>query len=286
MRIGIIGTGLMGSNLSRCLAGKGVGLVVYNRTKSRAEDLCREVGCRVVDHPRDLVDVDAVIVFVFDDEAVRSVLLGRDGLVHSGSPTMVLNSSTITPETSMYIAEKMSEAGFTYYEAPVYGSTDEARECKLVSLLAGDPDERGRAEKVAMHYSKEILYIGGVPKAMALKLALNNIGLSLPPIIGESLELLEAYDVSLDSFLEASSKLWFGGFVERYLGRITMPRGSVRFTVRGAAKDYRTISGALSSRGYPSIVSSALMNYYMIASYRMEGEDYPRAAGQFLKKKR
>jgi len=284
LRIGIIGTGLMGSNLARCLHGKGVELVVYNRTRGKAEKLCSEIGCRVVDKPSLMRDVDAVIVFVFDDQAVQGVLVGGDGLIHSGSSTMVLNASTITPITSLEVGEALESSGYTYFEAPVYGSTDEARECRLVSMLGGEQDRVDEAARITSLYSTETIYVGGVSKAMALKLALNNIGLSLPPIIGESLELLEAYNVSLEKFMEVSMKLWFGSILERYMKRIMGGSGNIRFTVKGAAKDYRTITRALTDKYYPAIISSALMNYYTIASGSMGSSDYPKAGRVFLKK--
>jgi 3-hydroxyisobutyrate dehydrogenase len=285
LRIAVIGAGLMGSNLTRCLVSRGVEVIVYNRTRSKAERLCRETGCSVVEAPRKIRDADAAVVFVFDDKAVLNVLLGDEGLAYSSGKTLVLNSSTIMPVTSTYVSRKLGEKGFRYYESPVYGSTSEARECRLVSLLGGDPEEWGEAARITSLYSERTVYVGEVPKAMALKLALNNIGLSLPPIIGESLEILEAYDVPVDKFLEASSRLWFGGLIERYLGRIAGKKGEVRFTVNGAAKDYRVIASSLSEKNYPPLVSSALMNYYMMASRLLSGEDYPRAAAQFLRNK-
>ncbi len=273
----------MGGGLARCLAGKGHSVLVYNRTKKRAEDLCRSIGCRVVDTPADLSEADVIIVFVFDDRAVEDVFLGRHGLSELGRSIPVVNASTITPATSIRVAGAMEEKDIPYYEGPVYGSVDEAIECRLVTLLAGKEPEtvKGFVEE----YSTSIIYVGEVPKAMALKLALNNIGLSLPPIIGESLAILEAYGVGLDVFREAVGKLWFGDPVNRYLNRI-MDGGRTRFTVRGAAKDYHLISSALYGAGYPAIVSSSLMNFYLAATRRYGGEDYPKAAKWILKEEK
>lgn len=283
MIYGIVGAGLMGGGLARCLASKGHSVLVFNRTRRRAEDLCRSVGCRVVDTPADLSEADVVIVFVFDDRAVEDVFLGRHGLSELGRSIPVVNASTITPETSIRVARAVEEMGIPYFEGPVYGSVDEAAGCRLLTLLAGR--EPGIVRGFVEEYSTSIIYVGEVPKAMALKLALNNIGLALPPIIGESLAILEAYDVSLDVFREAVGKLWFGGPVNRYLDRIT-GRGRTRFTVRGAAKDYYLVSSTLYGAGYPAMVSSSLMNFYLAAIERFGGEDYPRAARWILRKEK
>lgn len=285
MKAGIIGAGLMGSALARCLSSKSVDLVVYNRTKAKAEQLCSEINCEVVDSPKDMAEAEYLAIFVFDDEALHDVVFGYNGLAYMDNKDVyILNSSTITPKTSIMVKERLSSLGFKYYyEAPVYGSVDEASSCSLVSLLAGPPYGLDAVKQFVEKYSKEIIYVGEVPKAMALKLSLNNIGLSLPPIIGESLAILEAYGVDIEKFVATAEKLWFGRIIRRYIERMKNT-GKTRFTVRGAAKDYRLISTTLDVNGYPSIVSSALKNYYTSSIRRYGESDYPRAANWLLKK--
>jgi 3-hydroxyisobutyrate dehydrogenase len=149
-------------------------------------------------------------------------------------------------------------------------------------MIAGSREDIEHVIGFVREYSSWVIRVGEIPKAMALKLALNNIGLAIPPILAESLALLEAYGVDLEVFKTVSEKLWFGKLIERYLGRI-MGGGRVRFTVWGAAKDYRVISNTLSMKKYSSIISSALKNFYTLASREYGGEDYPRAALNILK---
>ncbi len=288
-RVGIVGAGLMGSSITKCLVSRGFSVVVYNRTRGKAERLCRDIGCSIVDEPAGLRDCKYIIVFVFDDEAVLDVVLGRDGLAYMNpsGEIYVLNSSTISPETSLRIYRFLRgiDKHIHYLESPVYGSVDEAENCRLVSMIAGDEEDVRHVMGFVNEYSGWVIRVGEIPKAMALKLALNNIGLAIPPILAESLALLEAYDVDLGVFRTVSEKLWFGKFIERYLGRIT-GSGRVRFTVNGAAKDYRVISNTLSINMYSSIISSAMKDFYTLASREYGGEDYPRAILSILKKKR
>ncbi len=285
VRIGIIGAGLMGSSTAKCLASKGHDVLVYNRTRSKAEKLCKEIGCKVVDYPRELGDVDYILVFVLDDNALFNIVFSREGLMSiENKDIIIVNASTITPMTSELIYKVLRDKGITYVEAPVYGSVDEALNCSLLSMVSCEEKIYGKAVEFIKEYSSEIIYVGEIPKAMALKLSLNNIGLSMPPIIGESLALLEAYNVDLSIFLNVSSKLWFGKILERYLNRIMKPSKHVRFTTHGASKDYRLITRTLITNNYPSIISSALMNYYSAATKEYGKEDYPKAAKWILKK--
>lgn len=285
MKAGIIGTGLMGSALAKCLSSKGIDLLVYNRTRSKAEKLCQEVKCEVVDSPKDMDVADYIVIFVFDDEALDNVVFGNNGLAYmNNKEAFILNSSTVTPQISAIINKRLSSLGFKhYYEAPVYGSVDEASSCTLVSMIAGSQKDLDSVVQFVENYSVETIYVGEIPKAMALKLSLNNIGLSLPPIIAESLAILESYDIDLEKFLHVSEKLWFGRLVKRYIERMKNT-GKIRFTVKGAAKDYRLISTTLSINEYPSILSSALKNFYTSAISKYGGVDYPKAANWILKK--
>ena len=285
MNYGIVGAGLMGSHLAKCLVSKGHKVLVYNRTRAKAEKLCSEIGCEVVDSPKDMKDTEAIIVFVFDDEALINIVLMKDGIIKLGPcHGVVLNASTVTPKTSRWIRDILKDNGIAYYEAPVYGSTSEAEKGELVSLIGGSRNGFEQVKKIVQEYSSEVFYIGEVPKAMVLKLALNNIGLMFPPILGESLGLLEGYGVPVEKFIEVASALWFGKFVERYVKRIMTEKKKIRFTVRGAAKDYETIEKALYDAGYSSIVSSSLKNFYLIASEKYASNDYPEAVKWYLKK--
>ncbi len=284
-KIGIIGAGLMGSSTAKCLASKGHSISIYNRTKSKAEKLCKEIGCRVVDYPRELSNLDYVLIFVLDDNALLNIVFSKEGLINiENEDIIIVNTSTITPMTSELVYKVLRDKRIIYVEAPVYGSVDEALNCSLLSMVSCEEKSYEKAAEFIKEYSSETFYVGEIPKAMALKLALNNIGLSMPPIIGESLAMLEAYDVALDTFLNISSKLWFGKILERYLNRIMKPSKHVRFTTRGASKDYRLITRTLITNNYPSIISSALMNYYSAATKEYGREDYPKAAKWILKK--
>lgn len=72
--------------------------------------------------------------------------------------------------------------------------------------------------------------------------------------------------------------------VRRYLARINIPVSTPRFTISGAAKDYRVISYTLMLKGYTPLLSQAASNFYSLAARDVPGEDYPRAALYYRRK--
>lgn len=279
MRIGVIGAGLMGSALARCLSSRGVEVCLYNRTRSKAEALAREIGARVYESPRRLLeDCEYTVAFVSDDRALREVVESIASGSSIAGKRFFVNASTITPLASLQAMSMLERVGVNYVEAPVYGSVDEARECRLISLVACRRGVLGEVLPAIKVYSQDYLYVGEPPKAAVLKLVLNNIGLAMPAILAESLMLLEAWGVELDYFSKAVEKLWFAPFVERYMKRV-LEEKPARFKARLACKDYQYISESLREKGLPAMLSSTLADFYCIASTQGYGEkDYPRAA--------
>ncbi|MEM1780319.1 MAG: NAD(P)-dependent oxidoreductase, partial [Desulfurococcaceae archaeon] len=169
-----------------------------------------------------------------------------------------------------------------YVEAPVYGSADEARDCKLISMVACSENILEAINNVLELYSSRIFYTGKPPTAAVLKLALNNIGLSIPAIIAESLMLLESWGVDIDLFRKVANSIWFGQVIDRYWARITEEKPP-RFKVWMAGKDYSYLASALKEKRLPSMLSDAFASMYMFASTGGYGDkDYPQIARYYM----
>ncbi len=282
-RVGIVGTGLMGSGLARCLAGRAVEMRLYNRTRRKAEELAAEIGAVAMASPRELAEAsDVIIIFISDDEALMSVLVEENGLLKTDlRGKLVVNMATVTPMASQQAMRLIEERGGRYVENPVYGSVDAARECRLFSIIATRSNTWSDAEELAGMYSAKYMYVGEPPAAMVLKLALNNLGLAFPALLAESLSLLKAWGLDPEILLRASRELWFGAAVERYWGRI-MELGETRFRVEMAGKDYMYVARSLAYRGRPAHLSSAIASMYLEAARRYRGRDYPLVARYYM----
>ena len=284
MIVGVIGTGLMGSSLARCLTSRGYSLVLYNRTRSRAEMLAGEIGGVVVGSPVEAAErSDVLVLFISGDDALYDVVYKPGGLgEYSGNGVVVLNASTVTPMASLRVYDYLSRRGIDYLEAPVYGSVSEAMECRLYTLVAGKEDVYRGVEKLVDDYSFDKVFLGKIPAASVLKLALNNIGLAMPAILAESLALLKSWGLEEKTLLEVSEKLWFGEAVKRYWNRIFTEKPP-RFKVWMAGKDYRYIAEALREKKQPAILSSTISTmYYLAAKHGLADKDYPQIARYYI----
>src|SRR5689334_1758592 len=120
MRIGVAGMGKMGSAMAARLAEAGQEVVVWNRTRHRAE----ATGFDVADCPCELAEqAEVVISSLFDDAAVEAVYRGPHGLHETASGKLFIEMSTIRPETQQRMADAVRAAGGTYVECPVGGTT-------------------------------------------------------------------------------------------------------------------------------------------------------------------
>lgn len=286
VNIGIIGIGVMGSNLARCLHSKKVNVGVYNRTKERAEKLARELpGLRVYESPVKLLrESDGVVIFVSDDEALLSVISTITSEKFSGIKPLLVNASTVTPMASLRAMKALEEANILYSEGSVYGSGEEASECRLISYIACSEDIYERVKSIADLYSTRILYVGRPPRASVLKLALNNIGLSIPALLADSLALLRAWGIEESILLEASEGLWFKSIIERVWTRVFTERPP-RFTIKLAVKDYLCVEKSLREKNIEPRLSMTIRKFYEDADRGGYGDrDYPRATYYFINK--
>ncbi|QOR94972.1 NAD(P)-dependent oxidoreductase [Thermosphaera chiliense] len=277
MIVGIIGTGNMGSSLAECLTGRNVEVALFNRTRSKAEELGRRLGARVYDSPSELVEnVEAAIAFVRDDQALRTVLFSIASKSGKIAGKVFINASTVTPSTSLEAMEILGLKGIDYVEAPVFGSTSEARECRLISMVSTKEYLLEKATNVLKLYSERIHYIGEPPKAMVVKLALNNLALALPAVLAESIMLLTSWDIELDVLRRVSQNTWIEPVLNRYWDR-ALGDSRPRFTVDNAGKDYSYVASALKYKGLPSFLSDAVSSMYHLAGRNGLGDrDYPQ----------
>jgi 3-hydroxyisobutyrate dehydrogenase len=200
MDISVIGTGLMGGPMARRLLEMGHRVMVYNRTREKAEPLAAE-GARVAASPREAVEASlATILMLKDAGAIRSTLAEGDALAALSGRTLI-QMSTIAPAESKSLAEEVRRAGGDYLEAPVLGSTPQAREGKLLVMAGGTPEQLERWGAVLKSLGPEPVRVGDVGQAAALKLAMNQLIGSLAAAFSLSLGLVRRHGIDVDFFL-------------------------------------------------------------------------------------
>ncbi|GAB7389365.1 NAD(P)-dependent oxidoreductase [Bacillaceae bacterium] len=139
--IGFIGTGVMGKSMAGHLLQAGYPLLVYTRTKAKAEDLLAQ-GAQWKDTVAGLAkEANVIITMVGFPKDVEEVYLGENGIINHAQPgTYLIDMTTSTPSLAQRIYEKAREKGMYALDAPVSGGDIGAREGKLTIMVGGDPE--------------------------------------------------------------------------------------------------------------------------------------------------
>jgi 3-hydroxyisobutyrate dehydrogenase len=192
MRIGIAGTGKMGSAIARRLASLGHEVRAWNRTRARAEPLLQE-GLGWAATPRELAHAsELVISLLTDGDALGAVYSGPDGLFSArGSGTLFVDMSTVPPARQQEMARRATEAGAAYLECPVGGSVGPAKEGKLLAFVGGAPQDLARAQPVLAQLCKRVEHVGPHGAGATMKLAVNLPLMVYWQTLGEALSLLQ-----------------------------------------------------------------------------------------------
>ena len=195
IRVGFIGLGDMGGALAARIIGAGLPTVLWAR---RPEALTSFAGPGIgtASTPAELAAaVDYIGICVWDDEAVREVVCGRDGALAGCRPgTVIAIHSTVHPDTCQELAQAAALRGAAVLDAPVSGGREVALAGKLVVAVGGDEDTLTRSRPVLATFGDPVIHLGP-PGAgqfaklvnnalLAAHLALANDALALAPSLG------------------------------------------------------------------------------------------------------
>ena len=205
-RVGFIGIGLMGSQMSRKILEAGYPLTVWNRKKEKAGALL-SAGAKWADSPKGVAQVcDVVITIVTDSAASEEVICGRNGVLEGAHPGLVLiDMGSIAPEMSRSIAERARAKGIPLLDAPVTGNPKVASEGRL-GIMVGGPQETFEAclplfEKMGV----KIIHVGENGKGTTLKL-INNLIMGVAiEAVAEALVLAAKAGIDPQKVLEITS---------------------------------------------------------------------------------
>ena len=197
LRVGVVGTGAMGSRFARRLAGAGHEVHACNRTLRRAEVL-RGAGVSIQPSPRAVAEhADVLICMVWDSAALRAVALGADGFVAGLTQRhVVADCSTVEPEVSAGVAAAVAQTGASMLDTPVSGSLDAAEAGQVMIMVGGPAEALDRARPVLDVLGRAVLHVGEANgSALALKLAINMQVAIQEVAWGEGLALAEAFGI-------------------------------------------------------------------------------------------
>ncbi|HET9346088.1 MAG TPA: NAD(P)-dependent oxidoreductase [Candidatus Limnocylindrales bacterium] len=195
--VGLVGTGRMGSAMARALRAAGLEVTLHNRTPERAAALAAVLGCDTCASPAEVASkADIVLTMLADDDAVLHVWRGPNGLLAGARPeTVLVDLSTVTPETIRSLEAGVRATGAGILDSPVSGSVTLAQSGQLTLMVGGTAEDLERARPALEPLAKTIVHVGPLGSGAAMKLAVNTVIFGLNEALAEGLVLAEAAGV-------------------------------------------------------------------------------------------
>ena len=172
------------------LCREGFDVVVWNRDRAKADDVARASGAELAASPSQaLASSEVAITSLADDAAVEDVYADAAEGFRPGQ--VVLEMSTIAPQTVLGIASRVQARGATLLDAPVSGSVPVVERGELLIMVGGDADALDRARPVLEALSSKVIHVGELGAGATTKLAVNALVHGLAVALSESLVLAE-----------------------------------------------------------------------------------------------
>lgn len=251
----MLGLGRMGGAMAKKLHEAGLPLLLWSRDREKTARFGESLGADVAAAPAEAAaGARWVLSSLADDKALTEVYLGRGGVSEGASKgTIVIDTSTVDPETTRVVGEAVEKTGAAFLDCPVSGSVSMVRSGALTVMAGGDPAVLKEARHVLEPVAARIIHIGPRGTGSACKLAVNALVHGLNVALSEALVLAERAGVDRKTAYE----VFVGGapgapFVaykrEAYESPETAP---VAFSLDLMAKDLRLITGLASRVGAP-----------------------------------
>jgi len=276
MKIGFIGLGNMGAPMARNLIKAGHALVVYNRTRSRAEEV-ESAGARVVATAGEAATaVEVVITMVADDPALEDVVFANRGVLDSlpvGS--LHVGMSTISVALGKRLAAAHHEKKQHYISAPVFGRPEAAATAQLFVVAGGDPRQIERCQPIFQAVGQKTFVAGEDPAAAnTIKVAGNFLITAVIESLAEAFTLGRKSGVDPKTFLEILTASLFNAPIYRTYGAMVAENRyqPVGFKMRLGLKDNRLVLAAAEQAGVPMPMANLVHDRFVSALARGLGE--------------
>jgi 2-hydroxy-3-oxopropionate reductase len=217
MKIGFIGTGLMGFPMAKNLLDKSLDLNVFSRTIEKAKPL-EKIGAKISNSLSEAVkDVDIVITMLTDDDAVEKVLSDQDFQENLKKGSTVVDMSSIKPKIAIKYGKLLKDQGINFLDAPVSGGTIGAEQATLAIMVGGDQKVFDQIKDVLKVMGNPTL-VGPIGSGQVSKLANQIIVGVTIGAVAEAITLCEKAGVDGNKFIKALA----GGFAD---GKILQNHG-------------------------------------------------------------
>jgi 3-hydroxyisobutyrate dehydrogenase-like beta-hydroxyacid dehydrogenase len=206
-RVGFAGLGAMGAGIARRLHEAGYDVACWNRTKEKAEPLL-QAGLGWADTPRELAgSVDVLFTMLTNTAAVEATADGPDGVLAGLREGLIwADISTIAPDASVAMAERVRAAGAWFLDCPVSGSPATLAAGQMSVMVGGERAAFERIEEVLRAIGPKVTYIGPNGQAILTKVAINLALVVSVTAFAEGVALVEKAGVNRQAVVDAALK--------------------------------------------------------------------------------
>jgi 3-hydroxyisobutyrate dehydrogenase-like beta-hydroxyacid dehydrogenase len=275
-KLGFIGLGNMGSRIAQRLLDHGYLLVAYDMDAAKAEAVAAKRGFAAQNILELARTSDVILSCLTNDEAVQKVYTGPAGIFAEARPgTIVLEMSTISPETSRELHRLGAKSGIEVLDVAISGSTPAAEQGTLTLLAGGTRDLFCAAEPIFEAIAKQYFLLGGPGSGTAMKLVVNTLlGVGMQAI-AEAVVLGEKVGLDRKTLLEVLSKtaVVAPAHVGK-LARVALNDYTPQFPLRLMNKDFGLILRAAAKADVSMPVTEAAFRVNSEELARVGDEDF------------
>jgi 2-hydroxy-3-oxopropionate reductase len=206
-KVGFIGLGIMGKPMAKNLMEAGYELVLYNRTREKAEELAEEGSAEVAGNPKEVAEnSDVIVTMLPDSPQVEEVVAGKDGVLEGvREGALLVDMSTISPVVTEELAEAVKKRGASMLDAPVSGGDVGAIEGTLSIMVGGSEQDFERAKPLFEVMGQTVTHVGPTGTGQVTKAA-NQVVVALTiEAVSEALVLGSKGGVSPEKILDVLS---------------------------------------------------------------------------------
>jgi 3-hydroxyisobutyrate dehydrogenase-like beta-hydroxyacid dehydrogenase len=279
-KIGWVGTGNMGSPMSRCLIGGGASVAVFDPSAGNMATAIA-AGARAGASNHDVAaDAEFVFSMIPDDDVLRAVALGEGGVLSAMQPGAVyVDMSTVSPEVSAEVAVAADRAGIAYLRAPVSGSTILAEAGNLTIMVSGPGPAYERCEPLFGAMAAIQFYVGESEQARYMKLVLNLLAASTIAALAEASAFGRKGGLDWNTMLDVIGDSVVASPIVKYsLPPLKARDFSPAFSTDLMTKDMGLICEAAAQVGVPTAIADAVRALYVATAASGQGSDNLTAA--------
>tara|TARA_B100000029_G_scaffold515676_1_gene623919 strand:- start:2672 stop:3568 length:897 start_codon:yes stop_codon:yes gene_type:complete len=255
--VGFVGLGQMGLPMVRNLAAAGFSVSTYDLNPDACAAASAYSGVSIAENPAGVArQVPVVFTCLPSAAAVDAVYTGDDGFVGAGRSGLVTcDHSTMAPEVSRSLAQKMAEAGIHFLEAPIFGIPLQAEEADVYFAVAGDESHVNAVGPFLEAMGRGYRYVGGTGVAHTMKILQNGLGMGHAALTSEILVICERLGLDTGSFInlvKEARALGQSVFFERYADVLISGEKTNAGLLPVAVKDSSLARGLARDVGLPA----------------------------------